>query len=138
MTLPSIYIYQTVIYCKSNLDKCNTNGIYHSYNTRNKEILSQPKNKTSAFQRTPPPPKRSTILRCFPNEIKSESSLRRFGTCLVEYLTKGYNYSAQQFTNNTNFSRTHYSDLTLVFCTFDLWPIVNGRVPELANLCLIA
>lgn len=71
MTLPSIYVYQTLLYAKSIFDSngfaLNENS--HNYNTRGKKDLSVPICKTELAKKAPVNVA-NRFFRCLPNDLK--------------------------------------------------------------------
>lgn len=53
MSLPSLYIYDCLLYTKKNIHLLKKCSQFHEYNTRNKETICIPKHRTSRFENSP-------------------------------------------------------------------------------------
>jgi hypothetical protein len=53
MTLPCLYIYETLSYTKMFLSTFKTNSMFHSYDTRNKSDLFTSRHNTKLFKQHP-------------------------------------------------------------------------------------
>ena len=100
LTLPSMYIYEILLFVKQKLESREniflTNGQIHEYNTRNSNNLYQPPLSTSLFQN-------STynmgikLFNVLPIHIKEAKSFNIFKKCLSNYLLEHCFYSIKEY-----------------------------------------
>jgi hypothetical protein len=100
LTLPSIYVYYTLLYTKLNISNFKTQASFHNYNTRsNKSItLAYPMHRTAAFERTP----HYAGLRLFnklPTHIRDQSCFEIYKSHLKQFLIEKVCYSLDDFLN---------------------------------------
>ena len=96
LPLPCIYIYEILLFIKSNISNFTTNSDIHSYNTRNRNELSlQPINSTLCRNNFI-----NTGLRIYnhlPKHLKEISALCKFKTAIFRFLTEFCFYSIDEY-----------------------------------------
>lgn len=96
LPLPSIYIFQCILYVRLNWNKFIQNNHTHSYLTRNANILQYPLHKTSFFEKAP----FYSAIKLFnhlPVSIKCEVSDKVFRKKLFSFLLANCFYSTSEF-----------------------------------------
>jgi hypothetical protein len=95
-TVFSLYIFESVVYVKSNWDSLTKLGQYHTYNTRNKNNPSSVYNKLKIADKTP----KFNGLKFFdklPRNIKMENDIVKFRKSLKMFLLGEPLYSFEEF-----------------------------------------
>lgn len=96
LTIPSIYIYELVIFVKQNLNKFLCNSYYHDYGTRKKNELSIPVHTLSVFERSP----RYMGIKLYnklPQKIKELDNLRIFKNEVKKLLLNNVYYNIREY-----------------------------------------
>jgi hypothetical protein len=96
LPLPCLYIYETLVYTKSNLNTLATNSEIHSYNTRGKDDLYIVSCNTSLCKDN----FINTGLRMFnhlPYYIRETPALYRFKNALKNFLSNHCFYSVDEY-----------------------------------------
>ena len=100
LTLPCIYIYETVLFVRQNLEnnqnKFITNQEIHDYNTRCRNHIHQQKSSTTLFQNSTYN-SGTKLYNLLPNYIKEVTSYNIFKTKLVQFLLDKRYYSVSEY-----------------------------------------
>lgn len=100
MTLPSIFIYQLLLYVRGNMENFRSLGLHHNYNTRSASLLEIPQHRLTLFEKSPDylaikvynklPPKYLTLsINRFKATIR-ELFIEKCYYSLVEYLDDAF------------------------------------------------
>ena len=97
LTLPCLYIYHLLIYCRNNLREFPTNAHFSkSLRTRNADRLALPRHASSIFEGGPT----FMMIRCYnalPAEILASETISKYRTKLMHYLISNAFYSVTEF-----------------------------------------
>jgi hypothetical protein len=112
LPLPSLFIYEILVYIKSNLNDFTANSGYHTHNTRKKDDLYIVPCNTSLYKNN-----NSNIelrlLNHLPQNLKGIAAPHKFKKALKTYLLRHCFYSVEEFLlfgPNTKFNHlTHNS-----------------------------
>lgn len=98
LTTPCIFIYKCLTYVKKNMDLFVKRNQYHSYDTRNGELLSVPKHRTTNYEHSP---KYNCIIlyNSLPLELRNITNFIRYKRAVKELLVKGGFYSMNEYIN---------------------------------------
>ena len=100
LTLPSLYLYHLLVYCRANLKEFRTNAhISSTFRTRNADRLALPVHSSAAFENGP----MYMMIRSYnnlPTDILSSNTLPVFKTRLKDYLINHSFYSITDFMNS--------------------------------------
>ena len=96
MTLPSIYIYNTILFARRNLHLFSTHA--HKHLTRGKNLLIVPKVNLNIYRKSPHF-NAVTLYNTLPNEIKNVSQMPTFKKVLKQFLVSNCFYSISDYAN---------------------------------------
>lgn len=99
LTLPSLFIYKTLLFLQKNFEIFISKNHSHNYQTRNRNTLQYPIHRTSLFEKSP----YYTAVRfynCLPLHIKSELPNPSFKKVLYDYLNDKTFYRVADFVSN--------------------------------------
>lgn len=98
MTVPSIYIYQVLVYTHQNRRDFPLLGQHHDYNTRNARSLNIPPHRTAFYEKSP----KYICIRLY-NHLSNDYknlSLNRFKRAIKKFLIDNEFYSVDEFMSN--------------------------------------
>lgn len=95
-TLPCLYVYELVLYVKSNPTLFRRSEDLHSYNTRNKNLLLYPTHKTALYESSPFY-KGMTLYNKTLKMINIKGTENLFKAKLKEFLLQKAYYSVKEF-----------------------------------------
>ncbi len=96
LPLPSLFIFQSVLYVKSNPERFTQDNNIHNHFTRNQNILQYPIHRTSFFERSPVYSCK-VIFNHLPMALKEERSLSKFKFSLFKFLLSQCFYSVKDY-----------------------------------------
>lgn len=99
MTLPSIYIYKTLLYAKKNIGKYETGSTYHSYDTRSAHDLMLDFHKLSKFENSPYYMGKK-LYNKLPLQVRHKD-YKNFKNDVKDLLLKGGYYSIQEYLDDS-------------------------------------
>ena len=85
LPLPALYIFQIVLFCKKNSQYLENTVQNHSYNTRNKNLYTPLRHKTTAYEKGPLYSGQK-FYNMLPLNIREEPSLNVFKILLKKFL----------------------------------------------------
>ena len=98
MSLPSLYMYQCLIYAKTNINRFESHSDYHSYNTRAKNAICLPQRRLNMSQ-TAPDYIAKKLYNRLPESIKVLPQ-KIFKTKLNKFFKQNCFYSVDDFFKN--------------------------------------
>jgi hypothetical protein len=103
LTLPCIFIYETIVCVMSNLDLYSPAGNLHEYNTRNRKMLLYPRHRTTLYESSP-----FYIGMKLYNKIRDHidmtQNIKIIKSSLRNFLVKKAYYSVKDFLNDSQIS----------------------------------
>lgn len=96
LTLTSLYILETLLFVKQNLDKFNKNNYYHSYNTRRGNDLCLPIHTLAIYEKNPAY-MGMLMYNKLPPHIKAIDNIKQFKSILRTYLIQQCFYSIEEY-----------------------------------------
>lgn len=100
LPLPCMYLYETMVYIKTNLHTFSTNSEIHAYNTRIKENLSVTRCKTSLCTNNLNH-MGTRMYNFLPHNLKEISALSTFKKALFRFLIDNSFYSLNEYFEKT-------------------------------------
>lgn len=98
LTMPCIFIYEVLIFVKTNYSSFLTNNFHHDYDTRNSNALVTPQHNLSIFENNP----FYVGIKFFnklPVHIKSIENSKTFKNCLRNFLLDKSFYDVNEYIN---------------------------------------
>ena len=96
MTLPSLYIYESVLYIKTHKHKTNNNTIIHSHNTRQKHDIHLHQTHSHIMEKGCYI-SAGKIFNHLPQNLKECASNKEFKQKLKKFLIQNEFYSLQEY-----------------------------------------
>jgi hypothetical protein len=96
LSMPSIYIFQLLVFVKNNLNRFRFTTDNHTYNTRNSNTIAFPIHRTTAYEKTP----FYSGMRYYnklPDNIRKTESVSAFKKKVKDLLVNGNYYSTNEF-----------------------------------------
>ena len=96
LTVPSVYIYECVIFVHKHKDMFTKNEDVHNYGTRSKSDLRVPQHSSALFAKSPQY-RLGTLFNKLPQAIKQEQDLTTFKSQVLGLLLKLNCYAVSEF-----------------------------------------
>lgn len=101
LTLPSLYILEVLKFVKNNIDKFNTQNMFHNYSTRHGSDLQYDRHRLELYKSNPYY-MGSVLYNKLSANIRNIVNVKKFVSTLKSFLVANTFYSVEDFLNCTN------------------------------------